>query len=95
MLRDKDIAGVMRAVAPGITRWHLASVSGPRGTTAAELATIAREAGVARPLSLHEDVAAALQAAQGEAGENDKVIVFGSFLTVAAAMAHLGPRADG
>ena len=95
MLRDKDIAGVLRAVAPSITRWHLASVPGPRGTTAAELATIAREAGVASPLSLHESVAAALQAAQGEAGENDKVIVFGSFLTVAAAMAHLGPRVDG
>jgi len=56
---------------------------------------IVREAGGAGSLLQHENVAAALQAAQGEAGENDKIIVFGSFLTVAAAMAHLGPRANG
>ena len=31
MLRDKDIAGVLRALAPRITRWHLASLPGPRG----------------------------------------------------------------
>ena len=95
MLRDKDVAGVVRAVAPRITRWHLATLAGPRGTTAGELARIAREAGAAGAMSLHEDIADALRAAQGEAGENDKVIVFGSFLTVAAAMAQLGPRADG
>ncbi len=95
MLRDKDIAGVVRAVAPTITRWHLAALAGPRGTSAEELERIVREAGGAGPLLRHENTAAALQAAQGEAGENDKIIVFGSFLTVAAAMAHLGPRADG
>jgi dihydrofolate synthase / folylpolyglutamate synthase len=94
-LRDKDIGGVVRALAKSVTRWHLASLAGPRGTTAADLARIAREAGAAGPICEHENVAAALQAAQGEASENDKVIVFGSFLTVAAAMAHLGPRADG
>jgi dihydrofolate synthase/folylpolyglutamate synthase len=95
MLRDKDIAGVVRAVAPRITRWHVAALAGPRGTGAEELARIVREAGGAGPLFQHESTTAALQAAQGEAGENDKIIVFGSFLTVAAAMAHLGPRADG
>ena len=94
-LRDKDIGGVVRALAKSVTRWHLASLAGPRGTTAADLARIAREAGAAGPISEHENVAAALQAAQGEARENDKVIVFGSFLTVAAAMAYLGPRANG
>ncbi len=31
MLRDKDIAGVVRAMAPRITRWHLATLPGPRG----------------------------------------------------------------
>src|SRR6185436_12689602 len=95
MLRDKDVAGVVRAVAQTITRWHLATTAGPRGTPAAELARIAREAGATGSMSLHEDVADALRAAQGEAAENDKVIVFGSFLTVAAAMAQLGSRADG
>jgi dihydrofolate synthase/folylpolyglutamate synthase len=95
MLRDKDVAGVVRAVAQTITRWHIAATAGPRGATAEELARIARESGAAGSISLHEDTAAALRAAQGEAGENDKVIVFGSFLTVAAAMTQLGSRADG
>ncbi|MGH8674600.1 MAG: bifunctional tetrahydrofolate synthase/dihydrofolate synthase [Burkholderiales bacterium] len=95
MLRDKDIAGVVRAVASRITRWHLTALAGPRGADAHELARIVREAGGAGPLFLHENAAAALHAAQGDAAENDKIIVFGSFLTVAAAMAHLGPRTDG
>jgi dihydrofolate synthase/folylpolyglutamate synthase len=95
MLRDKDVAGVVRAVAQRITRWHLATTAGPRGMPAEELAPIVREAGAVGSLSLHADVADALRAAQGEAAENDKIIVFGSFLTVAAAMAQLGPRADG
>src|SRR5919201_3600010 len=38
MLRDKDIAGVLGAIAPRITRWHLASLSGPRAARASELA---------------------------------------------------------
>lgn len=95
MLRDKDIAGVVRAVAAKITRWHLAGLGGPRGIDAHELARIVREAGVAAPLTLHDDTAAALDAARGAASQSDKIIVFGSFLTVAAAMARLGPRTNG
>jgi folylpolyglutamate synthase/dihydropteroate synthase len=29
MLRDKDITGVLRALAPRITRWHFASLARP------------------------------------------------------------------
>jgi len=94
MLRDKDIAGVVRALAKSITRWHLATLAGPRGTTAEELARHVRAAG-ATGVFLHDNVESALRTAQSEAAENDKVVVFGSFLTVAAAMAQLGPRADG
>ena len=95
MLRDKDIAGVAGAVAPRITRWHLARLAGARGTSARELARIVGEAGITAPAFEHESVAAALAAARGEAGENDKIIVFGSFLTVAEAIAQINPRTDG
>jgi folylpolyglutamate synthase/dihydropteroate synthase len=37
------------------------------------------------PAFAHETVATALAAARNEAGEGDKIIVFGSFLTVAGA----------
>jgi dihydrofolate synthase/folylpolyglutamate synthase len=100
MLRDKDIAGVVRFVAPRVTRWHLASLGGPRGTSAGELARILGAAGVDTPRTEHGSAAAAFAAARSEAGENDKIIVFGSFLTVAEVMQMLaaspsGVRTDG
>jgi dihydrofolate synthase/folylpolyglutamate synthase len=85
MLRDKDIAGVLRALAPRITRWHLASVSGPRGATAEDLRRHLGEA-VAENFTSPR---AAFEAALKRAGEGDKIVVFGSFLTVGEVMAWL------
>ena len=85
MLRDKDIAGVVRAVAPRITRWHLATLPGPRGADAARLMDVIAAEKIQSPAIKHETVAAALAAARNEAGESDKIVVFGSFLTVAGA----------
>jgi dihydrofolate synthase/folylpolyglutamate synthase len=85
MLKDKDIAGVARALAPRITRWHLATLPGPRGAAAAELFEILKKENIAAPAAQHASVAAALAAARKEAGEGDKIVVFGSFLTVADA----------
>jgi dihydrofolate synthase/folylpolyglutamate synthase len=85
MLKDKAIAGVVRAVAPRITRWHLATLEGPRGADAARLRAALADAGVSAPAFEHASVADALAAAKKEAAENDKIVVFGSFLTVAGA----------
>ena len=92
-LRDKDISGVVRAVAGRITRWHLATLPGPRGTSAADLAAILAAEGVKAPVDLHDSPALAFDAARGQAGEADKIAVFGSFLTVADVMLHLSARA--
>jgi len=86
MLRDKDLAGVIRAVAPRITAWHLGSLGGARGASAAQLARALVQAGVEAPAAQHASVAEAFSAARGQAGENDKIVVFGSFLTVAEVM---------
>ena len=86
MLRDKDISGVLRALAPRITRWHFASLPGPRGASAADLAEHLQ---AAAPIERHDSVKSALAAAQEHAGEDDKILVFGSFLTVGEAMAWL------
>ena len=86
MLRDKDIAAVVREVATRFTRWHLASLAGPRGASAAELARILEAAEVPAPRREHATPAAAFAAALSEAGENDKIVAFGSFLTVAEVM---------
>jgi dihydrofolate synthase/folylpolyglutamate synthase len=85
MLRDKDIAGVIRAVAPRITRWHLASLPGARGADARFIGDIMRDMKIKEPVIAHGSVAEAFAAAKNEAAENDKIVVFGSFLTVAGA----------
>ncbi len=95
MLRDKDVAAVARAVAPGITRWHLASLGGARGASARDLARLLAAAGVVAPCREHETPAAAFAAARIEAGENDKIVVFGSFLTVAEVMQSLAAGKSG
>ncbi len=92
MLRDKDIAAVARAVAPRITRWHVASLPGPRGASAAEVASQLAAAGVAQPCTSHASPASAFSAARDEAREDDKIVAFGSFLTVAGVMQALAAR---
>jgi dihydrofolate synthase/folylpolyglutamate synthase len=84
MLRDKDIAGVLRAVAPRVTRWHLATLPGPRGASAEELASH-----IDAEKEIFGSPSEAFQAALGRAHENDKIVVFGSFLTVAEVMGWL------
>jgi dihydrofolate synthase/folylpolyglutamate synthase len=95
MLRDKDIGGVVRAIAPRITRWHLAGLGGARGASADELAQHLASAGAVAPAFRHPGPAAALAAAREEANDDDKIIVFGSFLTVSEAIASLDSRSHG
>lgn len=95
MLRDKDVAGVVRQIAPCVTRWHLASLGGPRGASADDLARALAAEGVPAPRVAHPNPAAALQAARREAGENDKIVAFGSFLTVAEVMQSLAAPGNG
>jgi len=77
MLRDKDVAGVLAAVAPRVTRWHLASLGGARGAAAEELARH-----VNGEHECFETPGAAFAAALKRAHDDDKIVVFGSFLTV-------------
>jgi dihydrofolate synthase/folylpolyglutamate synthase len=89
MLRDKDIAGVLRALAPRVTRWHFASLRGPRAASADDLEHALRSIDDSAPAEKFPAPAAALAAARERAGEGDKIVVFGSFLTVGEAMAWL------
>ena len=73
MLRDKDIAGVLREMAPRITQWHLASLPGPRGASAQLLETSLRENSPHAAGIQHDAVQSALAAALEAAGENDKI----------------------
>jgi len=85
MLKDKDIAGVVAAVKDQVTHWLIASLCGPRGASVTDLGPVFAAAtidGVTRC----SDVAAAYAQACDIATENDRIVVFGSFYTVAAVM---------
>jgi dihydrofolate synthase/folylpolyglutamate synthase len=86
MLGDKDIAGVARLVKPHVDRWYLAPLPGPRGTDPEDLARALDEAEVLDAVERHASVAEAFAAARDAARPDDRILVFGSFLTVAAAL---------
>ena len=91
MLADKDIAGVVKLLDGKIDYWHLCSLPGPRGMSAQALAAVLASggvdgAGVNGEISQHASPAAAFAHAKERAGESDRILVFGSFLTVADIM---------
>jgi len=95
MLRDKDAAGVIEKVAGRIDHWFLGGTSGPRGLPGRELAQILSETQPAAVADTFDDIGAAFDAAQRAAEADDRIIVFGSFLTVADVMRAQRPRGAG
>ena len=88
MLADKDIGGVVAAMLPRVDRWHVATLPPPRRRRPAAVRDALSNAGVAAAdVRTFDDVGSAYRAARDEAGEADRIVVFGSFLTVAAALA--------
>lgn len=84
ILRDKDPAAIAGALHGCIDRWILCSLPGPRGLTADELASRLGE--TARGAASEATVASACARAAAEAGAEDRIVVFGSFLTVGPAL---------
>ena len=87
MLADKDVAGVVRLLRDRIDHWLVASLPGPRGLGAEKLAAILREVGVSGDIAEYVSPGGAYEVAVGRAAEGDRIVVFGSFLTVAEVMA--------
>ncbi|MCC6474608.1 MAG: bifunctional tetrahydrofolate synthase/dihydrofolate synthase [Burkholderiales bacterium] len=94
-LADKDIEGVCRAVQPRISAWFTARLAGPRAAGTAALERAIRASGSAAVIAAFDSPREALAAARRRAGEGDRIVVFGSFLTVADAMAVLDVHAQG
>jgi len=84
MLRDKPIAEVLAVLAPLVARWHVAGPAVERGASGEELRAALAAAGVTEAVAGHANVEQAYSAALAEAGENDRIVVFGSFHTVGA-----------
>ncbi|NHZ36622.1 bifunctional tetrahydrofolate synthase/dihydrofolate synthase [Massilia rubra] len=93
IMQDKDIDGVIAPMAQYVDHWCVANLPSPRAadpeTLAATLAAL--PPGDAKPgersVTTFADPAAAFANAMSRAGENDRIVVFGSFYTVAGVMA--------
>ena len=84
-LADKDAPGVVAALQARIDRWHLAGLAGARGQSAEQLRE--KLAGTAAAnAALSATVEQALASALEQARRGDRVLVFGSFHTVAEAL---------
>ena len=93
IMEDKDIEGVLAPMAGLIDHWCLAELPSPRSakgdSLAAKVAAL-RPAGAKESdfsVTAFPDPAAAFANAVSRAEENDRIVVFGSFYTVAGVMA--------
>jgi dihydrofolate synthase / folylpolyglutamate synthase len=96
MLADKDIRSSLARLVDKVDHWLLCTLPGSRGASAERLAEVLSELGVVdgeneRTIRLiHDELHApslALTQAKARAAEADRILVFGSFLTVADAQA--------
>lgn len=95
-MHDKDLASVIGRIAPLIDAWYCTDLPLARAASARQLATWVRAdadaAARAVPVSEHADPSAALAAALGQADGADRILVFGSFLTVGGVLRQGLPR---
>lgn len=86
MLQDKDVVGVARALRGHVDHWLVAPLEGARAMPVAALEQGLREAGVTAAITACTNIAEACDRAYQMAGDDDRILAFGSFLVVAAAM---------
>ncbi len=95
MVNDKDCDEVIRKFGRKVDYWYCASLPGDRARTGSDIAERIRklvpEDNEGLPvITVYDSPAAAFDSASSKASENDRIVVFGSFLTVAAVLQHLG-----
>ncbi|OMG75239.1 bifunctional tetrahydrofolate synthase/dihydrofolate synthase [Burkholderia ubonensis] len=91
-MHDKDIDGVLRHLKGEIDHWCVTDLPLPRAASAGQLEAALRHAGVEdgpdSSVTRHASPADAFRDALKRASENDRIVVFGSFHTVAGVMAY-------
>lgn len=84
MLSDKDILGTIQPLFPHVSAWYVGGLDVPRGAPTKLLADQIRIG--ANTVSEYISVTAAYRQALADAQPSDRIIVFGSFYTVAEVM---------
>lgn len=85
ILGDKDIEAIAAELRGSFDEWIVAGLSGARAVAPDELAARLRNEG-AEVVATAASVAAACEIARGRATAEDRIVVFGSFLTVGPAL---------
>ena len=99
-MHDKDLSAIFQRVAPLVDSWCFTDLPTARAATAVQLQTLfetlsptlKKPGGDAVLLSTHHDPQTALQHALERADPADRIVVFGSFLTVGGVLHHGLPR---
>jgi dihydrofolate synthase/folylpolyglutamate synthase len=94
MLADKDIKGVVDAVKNEIDTWYVASIDHVRGADASDLAAVIAEVSPSAKIKIFNTAADAYKQACIDGNENDKIVAFGSFFTVANVMQYLNEHTE-
>lgn len=92
MLADKDIGGALGALAGKIDLWLLAGLDVPRGAPVDTLAGVVADGRLGGAVECFASPSEAWAHAAKLGGEDDRILVFGSFYTVAAVMRALRPN---
>jgi dihydrofolate synthase / folylpolyglutamate synthase len=88
ILGDKDISGITAVLAPAIDGWVLAGLEGPRAVSTDFLAE--RLPPGSNVIATAANVREACRLARDAAEPGDRIVAFGSFLTVGPALEFLG-----
>ena len=89
MLSDKDIPGVIREMMEVVDTWHMASLATERGASSDQLAEGLESLGREDiPARRYGGVMSAYQGAFSGAQSGDRIVIFGSFHTVADFLRH-------
>ncbi len=87
MMADKEIDAIFAAMAPVVDHWCLTSVDLPRAAKKGQLAEVLRAVAPTAQYELCTSVKDGLQKLEKVVQANDRIVVFGSFYTVAEALA--------
>ena len=82
MMADKDIHAALAPLLPLVAGWIAVDLAVPRAASSGRIAAILRELGAAA-VSEAEAMGEALALAREWASKDDRIVVFGSFYTVA------------
>lgn len=93
-MADKDISGILVHLKDKVDHWYCCDLPLPRAASAESLAaalhhagfSASAEGGTERSVQCFATPAHAYNAARDRVSENDRIVVFGSFLTVAGVM---------